>query len=158
LCVNCESRIPLWDEVETRFAGPELEQRVRELQTEATRALDHESRELSLRGEVMSTTASANQIFRTYSNSDFGIDGEIEFKDDRGQPTGRRLYVQLKAGDSYITRRKDGTEVFRVTNPRWLEYWLMQPYPVMLVVRTSDGQIRWMNATEAIRRQRDRAE
>lgn len=42
-------------------------------------------------------------------NSDHGIDGEIEFKDDRGRASGKRLYVQLKSGDSYLKkRRSDG--------------------------------------------------
>jgi hypothetical protein len=40
------------------------------------------------------------------ANSDHGIDGEIEFKDDQGRATGKRLYPQLKSGDSYLTKRK----------------------------------------------------
>ena len=46
--------------------------------------------------------AEAGQIYRGYTNSDHGIDGEIEFKDDQGRATGKRLYVQLKSGDSYL--------------------------------------------------------
>ena len=44
--------------------------------------------------------AEAGQIFRPTANSDHGIDGEIEFKTDRGRASGKRLYVQLKSGDS----------------------------------------------------------
>ena len=31
------------------------------------------------------------------------------------------------------------------------EYWQAHEYPVMLVIRTSDGQIRWMNVTNYLR-------
>lgn len=64
--------------------------------------------------------AEAGQIYRGYTNSDHGIDGEIEFKDDQGRASGKRLYVQLKAGDSYLKKRqRDGAEVFQIKNPRW---------------------------------------
>ena len=57
--------------------------------------------------------AEAGQIYRGYRNSDHGIDGEIEFKDDQGRASGKRLYVQLKSGDSYLKKRqRDGAEVF----------------------------------------------
>jgi hypothetical protein len=32
----------------------------------------------------------------------------------------------------------------RIKNPRWADYWQQQAYAVMLVSRTSDGEIRWM--------------
>jgi hypothetical protein len=35
--------------------------------------------------------AEARQIYRGYTNSDHGIDGEIEFKDDQGRASGKRL-------------------------------------------------------------------
>jgi hypothetical protein len=31
---------------------------------------------------------------------------EIEFKDDAGEATGKKLYLQLKSGDSYLRERK----------------------------------------------------
>lgn len=32
----------------------------------------------------------------------------------------KRLYVQLKPGDSYLKKRqRDGVEVFQIKNPRW---------------------------------------
>ena len=67
-------------------------------------------------------------------------------------------------------RRNDGKEVFYLKkpnqtkknktdaqstdndeNPRHAEYWQDQAYPVMLVIRTSDGQIRWMNVTDYLK-------
>lgn len=74
--------------------------------------------------------------------------GEIEFKDDSGRATGKRLYLQLKSGDSYLTERKgDGAKIFKIKNPRWVDYWQQQAYPVMLVIRTSDGAIQWMDVS-----------
>ena len=84
-----------------------------------------------------------------YTQLGLGIDGEIEFKNDKGEASGRRVYLQLKSGDSYLrTRKSDGTEIFRIKNPRHAEYWQAHEYPVMLVIRTSDGEICWMNVTE----------
>lgn len=59
----------------------------------------------------------------------------------------------MKSGDSYLEPRKDGREVFKIKKERWAEYWTAQEYPVMLVIRTSDGQIRWMNVTEYLQKQ-----
>jgi len=97
--------------------------------------------------------AEAGHIYRGYTNSNHGIDGEIEFKDDQGRATGKRLYLQLKSGDSYLTTRKrDGAEVFQIKNERWATYWREQAYPVLLVIRTSDGEIRWMDVSEYLKR------
>lgn len=64
----------------------------------------------------------------------------------------QRLYLQLKSGDSYLyQRRRDDAEIFTIKNPRHAEYWLSQAYPVMLVIRTSDGRIRWMNVTDYLK-------
>src|SRR5262249_22667644 len=113
LCVNCEKRIRLWDEMEELFASEETKRRVRELQEQSALVLDNESKERALVGEVISTVALAGQISREFNVSDHGIDMEIEFKDDAGEATGRKLYLQLKSGDSYLRERKrDEAEVF----------------------------------------------
>ena len=123
-------------------------------QFESQAVIDNESRELILEGHAYAIAAEAGQIYRGYTNSDHGIDGEIEFKDDDGRATGQRLYLQLKSGKSYLTKRKrDDAEVFQVKNPRWVSYWQQQAYPVMLVIRTEDGTIRWMNVSDYLRRE-----
>lgn len=112
----------------------------------------NQSRELILVGHAIAIAAEAGQIFRPVLWADWGIDGEIEFKNDQGRASGRRVYLQLKSGDSYLPARKgDGKEVFRIKERRHAEYWLAQAYPVLLVIRTSDGQIRWVNVTEHLR-------
>ena len=115
--------------------------------------IDNESRELLAVHHTGFIVAEAGQIYRGYTNSDHGIDGEIEFKDDQGRASGKRLYVQLKSGDSYLKKRqRDGAEVFQIKNPRWADYWQQQAYPVMLVIRTSDGEIRWMDVSAYLKR------
>jgi len=49
-------------------------------------------------------------------------------------------------------RQRDDVEVFTIKKDHWPEYWLSHPGPVMLVIRTSDGKIRWMNITEYLKR------
>ena len=153
LCVNCENRITLWDLIEEKFASEEFQQRVRELEEQARISIDNESRELILVGHAFAIAGEAGQIFRPTPNSDWGIDGEIEFKNDKGEASGKRVYLQLKLRDSYVQKyQADGKEIFEIKNSRHSEYWRDQDYPVMLVIRNSDGQIRWMNVTDYLKR------
>ncbi len=154
ICGACEKRIPLWDLIEEKFASEKLQQRVRDLEEKADIAIDNESRELILVGHTFAIAGEAGQIYRQYTNSDHGIDGEIEFKDAEGKASGKRLYLQLKSGDSYLYHRKnDGAEIFEIKKARQAQYWQQQAYPVMLVIRTSDGVIRWMNISEYLQRE-----
>ncbi|MEZ4942800.1 MAG: DUF4365 domain-containing protein [Saprospiraceae bacterium] len=149
ICVGCEERFPLWDEMEQYFASPEAQRQVRALQEHSDFILDAESKERALVGEVISTVALAGQISREFSVSDHGIDMEIEFKNDDGQATGRKLYLQLKSGDSYLRERKaDGSEVFKISKARHAEYWREQAFPVLLVIRNSKGEVRWMEVRD----------
>lgn len=75
--------------------------------------IDNESRELLAVHHTGFIVAEAGQIYRGYTNSDHGIDGEIEFKDDQGRAYRKRLYVQLKSGDSYLKRRRSDGQCFR---------------------------------------------
>lgn len=156
MCVACEERFPLWDEMEQYFASPDVKERVRELEEQSQIVLDNESKERALVGEVISTVALAGQITREFAVSDHGIDMEIEFKDDDGKATGRKLYLQLKSGDSYLRERKrDGTEIFQIQKARHADYWREQAFPVKLVIRTSDGTIRWMEIRDYLKRESD---
>lgn len=38
---------------------------------------------------------------------------------------------------------------------RWVDYWQQQAYPVLLVIRTSDGEIRWMEVRKYVKRASD---
>jgi hypothetical protein len=152
ICPVCEKRMQLLDLIEEKFASDEFLLLVQKMDEQARINLDNESRELILIGHAIAIAAEAGHIFRPVTGADWGIDGEIEFKNDKGQASGQRVYVQLKSGDSYIYKRmRDDKEIFTIKNPRHAEYWLSQAYPVMLVIRTSDGKIRWMNVTDYLR-------
>jgi hypothetical protein len=156
LCVKCEKRVPLWDDLEERFAAPDIYQRVLELDRQSQIVLDNADKERTLVGEVISTVSLAGQICRELTVSDHGIDMEIEFKSDAGEATGRKLYLQLKSGDSYLKQRKrDGAEIFAIKDERHARYWMAQAFPVLLVVRNSEGEVRWMEVRDYLKRESD---
>ena len=105
----------------------------------------------------MAIAGEANPIFRPVTMFDRGIDGEVEFKNNDGKASGKRIYIQLKSGNSYLrTRKGDGSEVFDVKDDRHLTYRIGQPVDVYLVIRQTDeltGQhvIRWMNVTRYLK-------
>ncbi|HEV7509931.1 MAG TPA: DUF4365 domain-containing protein [Thermoanaerobaculia bacterium] len=158
-CVSCDSperRIQLWDHMEELFANPETKQLVRELEEQSAIVLDNADKERTLVGEVISTVSLAGQICRELTVSDNGIDMEIEFKTDMGNATGRKVYLQLKSGDSYLTTRKrDGVEIFKIENARHATYWREQAFPVLLVIRNSKGEVRWMEVRDWLKRASD---
>jgi hypothetical protein len=74
---------------------------------------------------------------------------EIEFTDDEHMATGAKIYLQLKSGDSYTQKRKkDGLEIFLIKKQRHAHYWMAQAFPVFLVIRNSEGEIRWMEVRD----------
>jgi hypothetical protein len=145
ICVECEKRVPLWDDMEELFSSEEVRRKVYGLRKEAVIELDNESKGRALVGDVISTASLAGQISREFAVCDHGIDMEIEFKSDDGVASGRKLYLQLKSGDSHLKQRKgDGAEIFTIKKPRHVTYWLAQAFPVFLVVRSDSGETRWM--------------
>jgi HEAT repeat protein len=135
-------------EVGEKFAR-KLELLGHSLSADAAQPLsDSPSKEGVLVHEVGLIVSSAGHFFREVLKYDEGIDGEVEFRNEQGRGSGQRVYLQLKSGDSYLrTRKRDGKEVFTI-KPRHAQYWQSQAYPVLLVIRDSRGQIRWMNVTE----------
>jgi GTPase SAR1 family protein/DNA-directed RNA polymerase subunit RPC12/RpoP len=154
-CSYCDERIELWDEIEQQLSSSKVRSQVEQMRTASQVALDSESRGRLLVGEVYAMAAQANQIARELTVSDYGIDMEIEFKTDDGVATGKKLYLQLKSGDSHLRRRKrDDQRVFRIKDARHADYWADQGFPVMLVVRDSSGAIEWMEISQPLRQQR----
>ena len=103
-----------------------------------------------------STVALAGQISRDVKVSDQGIDMEIEFNDDAHGATGAKLCLQLKSGDSCTgQRRGDGAEIFTLKKPRHAEYWMAQAFPVLLVIRNSEGEVCWMEVRDWLKRASD---
>ncbi|MCZ6678657.1 MAG: DUF4365 domain-containing protein, partial [Candidatus Poribacteria bacterium] len=113
-------------------------------------------KERALVGDVISTASLAGQICRELTVSDHGIDMEIEFKSDAGEATGKKLYLQLKSGDSHLTTRKrDNAQIFRIEKQRHARYWMEQAFPVLLAIRNSEGEVRWMEVRDWLKRASD---
>jgi len=161
-CQICDERVPLIDFIEQRLKSDPVAQKILAMEETTTRALDTQALEQILIGHMMATCGEANQVFRPVSLFDYGIDGEVEFRDNDGRPSGKKIYVQLKSGNSYLRqRRSDGREVFDVKNDRHLDYWINQPVDVYLVFRQTDersnaGSIRWMNVTRYLKSRKDK--
>jgi len=168
LCQRCEQRVPLWDALEKRFASEAVKKRVAALQGQERIELDSRRKGKLLALEVAARITSADQkCFEIPGVEDEGLDIEVEFTDADGHGTGKRIYLQLKAGNSYVRRKRDGAEIFRIKKQSWVKYWLKQDRPVLLVIGTfaddSDelrggskerfAEIRWMEISEILRRE-----
>lgn len=166
-CDKCGERFGLWDALEQQFASNEVREKVEGLKTADTVRLDTRRKGKLLALEVMARISSADQkCFEIPATEDEGLDVELEFTDD-GKGTGKRLYLQLKSGNSHLRALKDGTEIFDVKEQRWVDYWLKQPHPVMLVIGTFAGEdegfagreklefaeVRWMEISSYLKRE-----
>lgn len=152
-CQRCDEKLKLWDDLEENFADDDIRQRVQDLDDAVRIKLDSESKERVLVGEVISTVALAGQICREIQVSDWGLDAEVEFKNDAGEASAKRVWLQLKSGDSFLkVRKNDGATIFRDFTPRHANYWMKQAEPVLLLIRKSSGEIRWMDIREELRR------
>ena len=162
ICQECDEKVPLIDFIEQRLKSDPVARKILSMEETATRELDAQALEQVLIGHMMAICGEANQIFRPVTMFEEGIDGEVELKDDDGRPSGKKIYVQLKSGNSYLlTRIGDAHEVLDVKNERHLDYWINQPVDVYLVIRQKDersgeGTIRWMNVTRYLKERKDK--
>jgi small GTP-binding protein len=162
ICQECDEKVLLIDFIEQRLKSDPVARKILAMDEIATRQLDTQALEQILIGHMMAITGEANQIFRELDKFDYGIDGEVEFKDNDGRVSGKKIYIQLKSGNSYLrTRKRDGSEVFDVSNERHLQYWTSQPVDVYLVIRqtnemTGAPTIRWMNVTRYLNNRKDK--
>jgi small GTP-binding protein len=168
-CDICEKRFDLWDELEKLFASETVRKEVEILKSDDLIRLDSRRKGKLLVLDVGARITSANQKWHEVpQEEDEGIDLELEFTNDQGEGTGKRLYLQLKAGNSYLSKRKtDGVEIFKIKKQRWVKYWMEQPHPVMLVIGTfakederSIGKdkiefadVRWMEISSYLKRE-----
>jgi small GTP-binding protein len=148
-CQECDKRVPLIDFIEQRLKSDPVARKILAMEETATRALDTQALEQILIGHMMAVCGEANQIFRMVALG--GIDGEVEFKDNDGKPSGKKIYVQLKSWNLY---RREGRDVFEAKDAR---LWSGLGADVYLVVRQADERtgeegIRWMNVKGRSRR------
>lgn len=74
-------------------------------------------------------------IFRETSNTDVGIDGQIEYVNNTGEATGKIVAVQIKSGDSYLyDAKKDNENWTFYLDEKHMNYLEKYPIPVILLV------------------------
>jgi GTPase SAR1 family protein len=155
VCAYCDPADPgmidLNDVLEQQFATKAGEEGADQAWRKAGEGISTASMEQVMVGEVMTLVASVNQAYIPRVVRDEGTDGEIEFFTKAGESTGVAFRVHLKSGDSHLKTLKSGTEKFPMKK-HYERYWAGKgTVPVLLIIRSSDGRIRYMNATKAIR-------
>lgn len=151
-CSSCGKPIRLLDVMEQKIRSQAIQEKAQAEDVCSQIKLNNKSREMLLVGNVMSLIAESGQHFMPYPADNVAIDGHLEFRDHNNDLTGRRFYLQLKSGDSYLrTRKRDGAEIFTIKNKNWINEWLKQDGPVFLVVRNSNGVMRWMEIRTYLR-------
>ena len=80
---NGETRFPLWDEMEQCFAGPEIQQRVRDRQEESAIELSNQSKERALVGEVIRSPTGRKKIAQRFIAGFPGDGGTSPARDER---------------------------------------------------------------------------
>ena len=98
ICQECDEKVALIDFIEQRLNSDPVAHKILAMDETATRELDTQALEQILIGHMMAISGEANQIFRPVTKFDYGIDGEVEFKDNDGKASGKKIYVQLKSG------------------------------------------------------------
>jgi small GTP-binding protein len=167
LCPGCEKFVPLWDAMEKRFASEAIKKKIEALRLHESSELDSRRQGKLLVLEVSARITSANQkCHEIPGDLDEGIDLVVELTDDEGHGTGKHMYLQLKAGNSFLKKRKsDDAEIFTIKKRRWVKYWTSQDSPMMLVIGTFPEksergagnekktfvEVRWMEIGELLR-------
>ena len=99
---------------------------------------------------LASEIAGLGLIWRETSNSDVGIDGQIEFVDTDGFASGLIVAVQVKSGASYLGDNTDWI-IYRPAR-KHANYWREFPVPVLLAIHDPESrQIFWTDARQQLR-------
>jgi WD40 repeat protein/GTPase SAR1 family protein/DNA-directed RNA polymerase subunit RPC12/RpoP len=152
-CQNCDARVIFQDHIEEWLASRPVAQQVTKLEAREQSERSGQSDEQGLLGHLITVSADANQQFRTIKNSSYGIDGEIQFRNNSGHFNGGRIYVQSKGRSTFKNFRiaKDKL-TFDVSKPSHVKHWMLSPFDVYLVLRIRDESLResicWMNMTQ----------
>lgn len=100
---------------------------------------------------VQARVAELEQIWRETSTGDFGIDGHIEYIDEKSEPTGLMVGVQVKSGVSYFSGETAHSVSYYVSD-KHQKYWELYPVPVILVLHHPDRkETCWVDARQEFR-------
>jgi hypothetical protein len=153
-CQKCDRKVPLIDHIEQRLGTDPVARKVRDMEERDRRERDTQALEQILIGHMMAICGEANQLFRPAPMPEYGIDGEVEFKDKDGRPSGRKIYVRLKTDSRGLVHERtslSGRLEHIIGEEPGVDSWLNQPADVYLVIRDPEGTIRWMNATRYLK-------
>jgi len=175
-CQRCDSEsrdqwVPLWDEMEDLYGSEEMRKKILAMRGYESEDLGSRTKGKLLVLAVVGHILRANQKYlEVPGDQDEGIDIELEATEN-GSGTGKKMFLQLKAGSSHLTKLRDGTEVFRIKKQSWVRLWsrLSEVGPVMLVIGTfSDSKepagrperwsferIRWMEIGQLLHKLSD---
>lgn len=156
-CQNCDARVIFFDHVEERLASTPIARQVTKLEAREKFERDEQSVEQGVIGHVMTICADANQQFRALNGSRDGIDGEILFRSDSGSFDGKKIYIQLRFGNTFENVRIRGGKIrFDVRTEAHLGQWIRlrtDVYSVLLLQDESLGdRIYWMNMSDYFKR------
>ena len=81
--------MPFIDFIEWQLKSDPVARKILAMNETATREFDTQALKQILIGHMLAIAGEANQIFRQPSMFDHGIDGEVEFKDNDGNASGK---------------------------------------------------------------------
>lgn len=95
------------------------------------------------------TCSRSGAFFLPRPRQDVGIDAHIEFRDERGIPSGAIALVQCKAGLSYVS----SSGKYRIlADKRHFQTWSRYTLPVVgIVYNPARGDARWVNISDHLR-------
>ncbi|HSN99646.1 MAG TPA: DUF4365 domain-containing protein [Candidatus Nanopelagicales bacterium] len=97
---------------------------------------------------LQQVAAEAGFIFRPFPTADVGIDGAIELLDERREPTGDLILVQMKSGPSYT---KGGRFVLRADRAHF-QTWARYGVPVVGIIHDPVTRAaRWVDISKHLR-------
>ena len=156
-CDICDDyKIPFQDIIEQKFGSDEFDRKVEAMDLEAQVSIDNESKELILVGHALRTVEDAGHIFKTSPNNkkDWGVIGEIAFKDKKGNIGAKKACLHLISSGGYLERyERDGNGIFQIENADVMNFEDLGDAPAMLVIRDGEGKILWMNITDLLKKQ-----
>jgi hypothetical protein len=141
-CPDCGKPTLLREVMEAKLDSPAVREQVREERSEGQAVIDNERRELLAAHHRDSSWPKPGKSIAATRTRITGLMARSSSRTTRAAPPG-----------SVFKETPERWAVFQIKNPRWADYWQQQAYAVMLVIRTSDGEIRWMDVSAYLKRE-----
>ncbi|CAM2008783.1 DUF4365 domain-containing protein [Acanthopleuribacter pedis] len=118
---------------------------------EVFKELSSDQKEKVSQSEVQKIFLAAGLDPELYSDKKFAVDMFVDILNEKKKPTGKKLLVQLKSGDSYFrSMNRNGEIRFSFGSIEQVIYIANRRFPVFLVMRNSKGEIFWMEVREKL--------